>query len=332
MRFTLSISILVLFFLSACQSAGTEATPSLAAQIPTDTLPASSPTPPPQLLYLLDPQSAASQSDHIQAALSLYADAHSLDFLELDSIESISANTPLIALIAMGDFPQLADFASANPQAKIIVLAESSQGDAPNVFFLSENQKQAEIAAFLLGYAAALSTDDWRVGVLYAQDELLHANAFVAGAEYFCGACGPVAPPYNNYPQSASVADAANWLPQAQELINQGVRTIYLSPALERPEIQQYFAERSISLLGTTAPDAGIASQWLLTISPLAQSQITDQIIAVLEGQFVESSPDSVTFSNVNASVLSEARILLLQETLVQIEVGLIAMPSDIAP
>ena len=331
-RIFLHLSLFLTFLLTACQSqiAGGEPTPFLDISAPS--LQASSPTPPSQIVLLMAVQSPSPLSAEIESALITYAQSHSFDFQSIDSLNALSFSAPLSALIAIGDFTDLDQLALDHPESKVISISPQYLSGPPNLFSLNENKRAAEIAAFLLGYSAAFSTNDWRVGALYLQDEILYANAFLAGAEYFCGACAPVAPPYNNYPQAFSLSDAGNWLPQAQEMLNQGIRTIYLSPTLEIPEIQQFFADRSIKLLGSIDPGDSVSNQWLLSIAPNSSSQIVHQLLALLNGLPVEGSQSSLIFSNINSNEISEARLIHIQDLLAEIELGFIAMPSEIIP
>ncbi len=324
------IFLLLSISLIACQSAAAPSLPTVSVDqsVPSPIPP--SPLPPKELIFLASPQASATQADQIASIMESHALENSMQFIRIDSIESFQINDLISAFITLGDIPELVNVAQANPQIQFISINGSFASPPPNLILIDEeNEDEAEIAAFLLGLAAALTTDDWRVGVLHTQSELLHANAFIAGVEYFCGACGPVAPPYNNYPQAYSLPEPASWQSQAQEMIAQGIQSVYLTPDLEVLEIQQFFADRGLQLLGSAAPPETIADSWIISISPSSQIQLDDQIIQILNGEILSQASPSVVFSNVNSSLISQARMDHLNSILKEIEAKMIGMPSE---
>ena len=195
------------------------------------------------------------------------------------------------------------------------------------------NANSAGQQAFLAGYIAAITTPDWRVGILSlaedAQAEQSQA-AFKNGARYFCGLCKPFYPPFNSYPTAAS-AQKADWQTAADVLLNQSVETIYVFPGASDPALLDYLAKANVMLIGRLPPgnnpanDAGNDSQngaqntpaglkWVATIridAALPLRQIWPELLAGHGGQKASAS---ITLSDLSPSFLSAARQRLVRE------------------
>ena len=329
-RFPLPLLLTALaLVLLACQSDD-------ASQLPTAELvltsePTQVPTEAPSArLYFL----AASGADEtlrgeIDGALNDFASQSGLDYFTVDQSDAVDYSGSVQSVVILGDDALALEAAAAHPETRYILIASDLQSSLENVVSLQASSNESEIAAFMAGYAAALVTDDWRIAVIYSPQENLEANAFIAGVEYFCGSCIPVRPPYTDYPQAIQ-ADQQSWQAQAQEALNQGVTTIYLSPDLEDVAIQEFLAQQGVLIIGSSYPGDAISSSWLATITPSSQASLVNSLASVLHNENLSSSGDSIRIENVNASYFSLPRVEHLQTIMKEIQIGLIAPPSQV--
>lgn len=320
--------ILALLFslgLAACGTSASEATPTLPAPVveaPTDT-----PTSEPGLAILLTPEGAdAELLAEASAVMQSYAAERGLRFETHPALDVAAIPSNLVSLAALAPTDNLAELAAAAPQAAFVALGFNPEVELANLQVLSFSAANSEAAAFLAGYIAAISTDDWRVGVLYAPAEIVLATGFIAGAEYFCGSCTPLAPPYEEYP-AAAAADPASWRTAVDVLLSLGVRTVYLSPALELPEVVQYIASWGALVIGQAAPPAGLEANWLASVGVGQAFDLGQALPAALSRQPVEAAPFGL--SQVNGAYLSEARITYIQTVIAELDNGAIRLPSE---
>jgi hypothetical protein len=323
-RFLWLLPIAIL--LAACSSgAGSDlpAVPTLNIPQPTAT-----PTPLPRVAILFafpdtDPQLLA-ETEQIVGG---YASEQGLHLERPESLSSENLPESLEIIITLGSNEILSALAAAAPQARIIAINAAEQIEAPNLQQISLGGQAAEQAAFIAGYTAALSTDNWRIGLLHTPATAHLADAFITGMQFFCGSCIPVSPPYNDYPQSIQVENAQNWQPGADFLLGQSAATVYLAPELELPDIQQYFFNRNILLIGGTLSSPDISSGWLASIGSDPLDGLRHQLPLALAGLPLSQAPTSLTLTEVNGLYLSEARLRHINGVITDLLEGYIILP-----
>lgn len=314
--------------LAACSQSSNSTEPTdLPTEIPQATQP---PTPlPGTALFYVSPDSDPQLAAEARQIFQNYASEQQLNFEEAASlsVENMTPQTELLLLI--GPYQGLAELAAAAPQARIIAIGSGQQVEASNLQSLTLSTLADEQTAFIAGYIAALSTEDWRIGLIYTPEDILLAEAFIAGMKFFCGSCKPVAPPYTDYPQIEQITDAQNWQPAADMLFSQFAKTVYLTPQLESPAIQEYFFNRDILLVGSRLSDPRFGEGWLASVSADSLSTLRQQLPLALAGLPLETEASPLTLSEINPSYLSEARLRDVQQVIDDLLVGFIALPSS---
>lgn len=319
----LAIPILLVLLLAACGSGAAEPT----ATLPPVALPSATPTSPPPLALLLVPEGAdAAVAAESAAILQAYAAEIGLAYEQHSSLIAAELPANLSLLLVLSPTPTLGELAAAAPQARVIALGFDPGLAAANLEVLTFGSGSSSQAAFIAGYGAALLTEEWRVGVLYSAAEITLANAFVAGAEYFCGACDSLAPPYEDYPLAVQ-ADPANWQASADQLLNLGVRTFYLTPAMEVPELEAYLASWGVAIIGASAPAEAAAGNWAFSVAADPLAALRSALPARLRGQEPGEVTSSLGLSNVNETLFSSARQAHIAEIIADLLAGFIAVP-----
>ena len=229
----------------------------------------------------------------------------------------------------MGPYTGITELAAAASQARVIAINIAEQTEAANLQLISLAGQADQQAAFIAGYTAALSTEDWRIGLLHTQEETLLAQAFIAGMEFFCGSCAPVRPPYNEYPQFFQVGTPQNWQPGADFLLGQSVETVYLTPELELPQVQGYFFSKNVLLIGRALSSPDLASRWLATVGSDPLSGLRHQLPLALAGLPLSEGPLTLTLSEANVLYLSEARLRHIEAVIADLLDGYISLPSS---
>lgn len=323
---SLALFLAVFAVLASCSFGGTATATTTIASSPSVT---ETPTDNPPLVLLL----AAPESDPAIAAAaaeiaSAYAASNGMQFEQRNVLDAAQLPVSLSKLIVLAPDPGAGSLAAAAPQASVVTVGFDPSIEAANVQSLQIAGSGSGEVAFIAGYIAALTADDWRIGMLHASESAPQVDDFLAGAEYFCGSCAPVAPPYNDYPQSAQAADSQNWQTAADQLIFQSVRVVYLTPELEPSGAAQYLAGFGVLLIGSGAAPADVAANWLASVGGMdAISILQEQLPLALAGQPL-SATNSLRITNANPSLLSEARLAHIQLVIDDLLAGLIALPS----
>lgn len=314
----------LVLLLAACSLGGAQPTAtSVQVQV------APTPSPEPAVLILLAPP----ESDALLVAAAAeiattFASSHDLRFEQVAALNASELPGNLAILIVLAPDPGAAELAAAAASAQVIAIGFTPTAEAANLQTLLANATESGAAAFIAGYVAELTATDWRAGMLYSQASAELVDDFVAGGEYYCGSCAPVAPPYNEYPQFAQATDAANWQSAADQLLAQSVSVVYLAPELENSGAAQYLASFNILLVGGGAPPADATANWLASVSADPIAALREQLPLALAGEPVTQS-SSLVVSNANAAYLSDARLAYIQTIINDLLSGYIVLPED---
>lgn len=312
--------ILIAALLTAC---GVQATATL--ELPTIE-PSATPAAP-LLLLVAPPQADPPLVAAVAQIAGDYAGQHQLRFEQRQLLDPAQLPAGLTKLLLIAPDPGAAALAAAAPQIPIITIGFSPESQLPNVTSLVL-ATQARETAFMAGYVAALTAYDWRAGVLYTPSSASLADDFMAGAEYFCGACTSVTPPEADFPLAAQAADPTTWQAAADLLLASQTRVVYLSPELEASEAGQYLANFGVLLIGGSAPPADLAASWLVSVSADPIAILQAQLPLALDGAPLTGT-SSLALSNANPLLLSEARLAYIQAVIDDLAAGFISLPSE---
>ncbi len=205
--FFASVTLLILFAFVACS---TKATPS---KIPvttstvnnqfeytvTPTTTSTTETQQQSLVFVQKPSDDSSTNLEIQTMLQNYADMHQLQLTLSDSLnETLIQTADLIIL----DQPQQdwIGFANQFPLKQFIVISSKTNDLPENTYQISI---PIEDIYFIAGYAAALTSEDWRAAAIVPDDSIDGSSLtqiFTNGTKYLCGLCAPTYAPVVFFP------------------------------------------------------------------------------------------------------------------------------------
>lgn len=292
-----------------------------------------SPTPtPPRLVLLSGPGVAPDLGAQVQASvLNLAADQGlRLEFLE--TLSEADLQSDLRMVVVLSPQPELANWITQAPQTQFVTVGVSELLEAPNLYQIAGDVGYAAQQGFIGGYLAAMTTPNYRVGVLSTSDtEIGQATrrGFINGARYYCGQCTPNYPPFAEYPQFVEVSNGSSLesLQQAADLLlNNGVRTVYVAPGVVVEGVLDYLAAADVILLGAQSPPEDLRTSWLATVQVSLEGPLTALLTSMLGGQAQVSGEEIITLSveDVNSVLFSPGRQAHLQEVLDDLQSGLI--------
>ena len=137
------------------------------------------------------------------------------------------------------------------------------------------SNSQSDVAAFLAGYTAALTTDDYRIGMMMPKDNpdaMRALNAYANGMKYYCGICRPVYffawafPQYVEIPAEED-QDQLRCLRRYFDPAVQGAARFIFIRILSSPDLATYIGTTGTSMIGTITPEQRPAG-WVMTIQP----------------------------------------------------------------
>ncbi len=262
-----------------------------------------------------------------QAAIGDLAASTGIVFQSQPDLQSADLPQDLAYLVWLGA-PSAEDLTAATTlasTARIVAPGVDGYSPQPNLTLLQPPPDADLQSAFLAGFTAALITEDYRVASLVEDSSdraTAVADAFRAGAEYYCGLCRPERPPFEAYPLTFSYTFTSG--SPASLLSGTGVQTVFLPPELAEAHTVADLADAGITLVGTIPPPPEASQHWAATFQPAP--------LAAVEAAWPEitgSSPPAtvtmpITVQDVNDSLLSQGRLRLVIQTQNDIAMGLI--------
>jgi hypothetical protein len=323
--------ILIGLLLSAC---GGNAPAGTLTPVPSDTPivpPTITASPAAPLAVLVLPADLEPETSNLyQKTVYDLAQASGLRFQVRNSLTPADLEPGLKIVIALPPDPGIAALAAAAPQVQFLSINIPGILAGGNVSVLGDNS-QADIAAFLAGYTLALITDDYRIGMLLPKDNpdaLRALNAYATGMKFYCGACRPFYYYPGSFPQYLEIGaeeDPANYDAYADILMLQyKVLAFYLHSAIATPELMNYIGTTGAYMIGTVSPDQRPAG-WVMTIRPDVIQAIQNAWPGLVSGQGGVTVQSPLGLADVDSSILSEGKQRLVEQTLNDLQAGLIS-------
>ncbi|MDD2521911.1 MAG: hypothetical protein PHW11_03690 [Anaerolineaceae bacterium] len=267
--------------------------------------------------------------------LTAFTQSNNLTFEKHESITAEQVTPSVKILVTTADAAQIESMNQQLPDLKI--LAVDVSGLTPgllNVHAINSEGGTAEQRAFLAGYALALTTPDYRVGVLtLGSDDLGNRtrDSFVVGVRYYCGLCKPQYPPFVSqpyYPFTAEVpnpADPNSWQTAADSLLGLGVTAIFVQPEISSPDLMTYLASRSITVIGVEG-QAGleVAGRVVGVLGSDLYTSVETAVSGLLAGEDIGASTGSLELKQVNPELMSDGKRILFERIREELLNGLI--------
>lgn len=231
------------------------------------------------------------------------------------------ADPTLKIVIALPPDPGVANYAPTAPNVQFLAVNIPNLTAGGNVSVLAPSN-EVELPAFLAGYTLAMLLDEYHLGMLYPDGDpnaLAALYAFNNGMRYYCGLCDGIYIELVGYPAVLAIPpneDPGKFGGYANVLINdKDVDGLYIYPSLASDDFLSYVGTQGVYLVGTKRSEPRPGG-WVMTITPDTIKAIQlawPQLTAGQGGQNVQSP---LGIADVDTSILSEAKLRLVQETL----------------
>lgn len=297
--------------------------------------PTVTPTPtalPPLLVLLAPPEADPALADALDTEFARRAQEAGFRFQIRQTISAEETAQNVDYLIALPPAPDLQSLVAAAPATRFLAAGVPGLVEAPNLIAIGANPTSPDQLAFLAGYIAALTTPEYRIGLIGVED---NANAgavnaaFQNGVRFYCGLCLSGIPPFYEYPILISLpaaASEAEWRAIADFLTDRFVRTVYVVPGAGgawNEALLRYLAERGVYLIGAEQPPANLQDWWMVSIRPPDLQQVYLEYWPRLiqdEPGFVLPLPAGLV--DVNEELLSPGKRRLVEELLLDLQAG----------
>jgi hypothetical protein len=189
--------------------------------------------------------------------------------LEFERREQVLANeiTPDVKVMVFLYQPEnLGSLATGAPGTQFVALTDQDWNPGQNVTII---RRREDHTAFMAGYLAALLAPNYRVGALLTAENPAFSQAFVNGANYYCGPCASLLYPLNKYPfistQPAASPPSA-WQAGFDAINVNKINLLFVAKEAASPELLAYLAALDVAMIGNQSPPAEGKAKWVATI------------------------------------------------------------------
>ncbi len=277
---------------------------------------------------------AGSDPARVQALtgqLQAFADQKGILFETLEQLSADMLGESVRVLVSLAPAAEIASLAAAHPAKAFIAFGVEGVQASANLSAVVEDGVSLEDRAFMAGYLLALTTYDYRVGVISqagTDEGLRTAESFTVGVQFYCGLCNSRYGPVLYYPRGAQITDPANpgdWKAAADLLLADYVKAVFVQPEVSSPELVAYLQTAGVTLVGVAGqPGLNDSPAWIAVIGSDSAGSLTNALEHALNGETVGLVPTGLALSQVNRDLLSEGRQGLFERTVRDLEAGLI--------
>lgn len=282
--------------------------------------PSPTPTPEPGIVLLLTDEDSELPVGPLIASLEQLTAGQglALEQRELEDTGQLSAQTQLV--ISMGSPSDLTGMASEYPEAHFVGIGQLPEEAPANLSGMVAPKPLPLMEAFLAGFGATVITDNYRVAVIVPEGEDRSEairRGFRNGVRFYCGLCRPARPPNLEYPLERSAPpdltiERARFL--AEDLVAEGVSSVYLAPGLEETPLANALADLGIVLAAQRRPSGIPDSAWAFAIRPAPERAIETHWEAALGGTPDSIWPLRLIVDHRNPTVASNGRARVIAE------------------
>ena len=189
--------------------------------------------------------------------------------LEFEKREQVIANeiTPDIKVMVFLNQPDnLGSLASGAPGTQFVAITDQDWNPGQNVTVI---RRREDHTAFMAGYLAALLAPNFRVGALLPAENPAFSQAFINGANYYCGLCASLLYPLNKYPfisTQPAASPAAAWQAGFDAINVNKINVLFVAKEAASPELLAYLATLDVAMIGNQTPPAEGKPKWVATI------------------------------------------------------------------
>lgn len=251
---------------------------------------------------------------------------------EQHDIISVEQVTPTVrVIVSTANAAEIEASAAQLPAVQFLAVDVAGLNPNGNIHLVSSAGGTLEQRAFLAGYALALTTDDYRVGVIsLANDDAGNRtrDSFLTGARFFCGICRARYMPVGYYPFTAEVTDpsiSGDWQAAADALLASAVRSIYVQPEISSAELISYLSANNVTIVGVEGQPGLEAATRLLGVFG-SDLYVSVEVAAgrLLDGEILTGSTGSLELTGIDQEIMPEGRQILFERIREELLSGMI--------
>ena len=285
------------------------------------------PLPPRAILVAPSDDPTAALLEPLLAGLSVEA---GLGFEHLMELPPDDGGDDLRIAVIVEQMDNLAGLAESSPATQFIAVGVPGLSPSQNLTVIEPLKDRSDDLGFLGGYLAALVSEDWRVASMSEPESISGATtrqAFANGAEFLCGLCRPLFPPYPGFPEDYQIplpGDTAELQVLLAEIERDRVDVLFVQQGIGDPDLVERLAAAAVRLIGVGVAGSIPSEAWIASIEGDPGRAVASVWGSALTGESGGYLKMPLRVSVYDASRLSPGRLELLQTIIDDLERGFI--------
>jgi hypothetical protein len=324
-----------LVLLAACGGSGINGEDSATPTLEQPVKQTASPTPAPDLVYLIRGGVAAERVEaRVEESITALAVAAGNKLVVLTELSDGDLEENVKVVFYLPPDKGLNDLAARYPAVQFVAIGIHGLSEASNLTRIGPGGLREDQVGFVAGVIAAAVTPDWRVGAISVQgssEDRASNLAFQNGAIFYCGLCRPAYPPFNSYPAGAETSSVDSLAIQGamEALTTLDVDTVFLSPELSAVISVERLEGPGVSYLGGETPGENLGARWIATVRAAPELAIAEIWDRIRMGDSGETVSMPIIIEDVNPERLTPGKEAWVQEILQDLSDGYIDTGVD---
>lgn len=269
-----------------------------------------------------------SQAQAYLDQLAEYSDQNGVSYERVAELVSADLAEQVKVVISLAPSVEVNALATEAAQVQFLAIGLTESALVGNVHPVSGVGVSSAQRAFLAGYTLALTTADYRVGVLSqagTPDGVATQQGFVTGAQYYCGICNSRYAPILFYPFSAEVTDPSNpldWQTAADALLANAVTAMFVQPEISSVELMSYLQSKNVRVVLAEGQNGAENAVSIATLSTSGAVDLSAALTALLVGQSLGAVDSSIDLTAINEEVITPGRLGLIERMKAELLAG----------
>ena len=335
------IFIFLVFFLTACESTDTQTVTetSVVTDLPTEE-PSSSPTPTettetPSVMIisnregdeLSDPEAWEGReiNSYVYQTIERLVSRYSMDLIVDEEVVEEKLTSNIKVVVSTSPTNDLPAIAARHPDVQFVAVDHPGFSPSENLSLIGAKETFGQQQIFMVGYLSALISEDYKVAALIPSDVEESENlteVFVNGARFFCGACRPLYPPYNAFPQRETLPkddSSFDFKPTIDTLMAKEIEVLFVDGRLASTELFTYLNNWDVLYVSDISPFFHpwmqlVRNNWVGTVRPDVESALEEIFPLLLEGEGNHDVSVRMVVTSTEEGLLSEGRQRVFDE------------------
>jgi hypothetical protein len=262
---------------------------------------------------------------------------YSMDLIASEEIiEDALISKNIKVVVSTSPTDDLPTIAARHPEVQFVAVDHPGFSPSENLSLIGAQDTFELQQTFMAGFLSGLISEDYKVAALIpadVEDSKTLTEVFVNGARFFCGACRPLYPPYNAFPQWETLPTdytSADFEAIIDTLMAKEIEVLFVDGRLASTELFTYLNNWDVMFVSDSSLFFHpwmqlVRNNWAGTVRPDVESALEEIFPFLLEGEGNHDVPVEMVVTSTEEGLISEGRLQVFDEFAEDLLNGLIS-------